>query len=177
MSDQQSNHSVTTKVRPLPVEHITITTPRAYADVKRDLESRLGRLDDQARALVRAGEIEAARSRLEAAAGQDGLAIHYIGIHGEWLALKGQPRNATNYLIGNVLYAVQMTSVDLAAGLYAPLRVMMYENAEGGTTIEYDKPSTLFGQFGRGEIDAVATILDSKLHTLLVKVCTEGKEG
>jgi len=46
------------------------------------------------------------RKALEEAAGKDGLAIHYVGVHGEWLALEGQRRNTTAYLIGNVLYAV-----------------------------------------------------------------------
>ena len=65
-----------------------------------------------------------------------------------------------------------MTSIDLAAGLYAPLRVVLYENAEGGSTFEYDKPSTLFGQFGQPEIDSVAAILDERLQSVLIKVGT-----
>jgi uncharacterized protein (DUF302 family) len=34
------------------------------------------------------------------------------------------------------------------AGLYVPLRVLIYENEPGKTCVEYDKPSSLFGQFG-----------------------------
>jgi uncharacterized protein (DUF302 family) len=152
------------------VQHVCISTAKPYADVKRDLETRLGRLDDGIRALLRNGEIEAVRDALKKAAGTDGLAIHYVGPHGDWLALNGDKRNATAYLIGNVLYAVQMTRVHLAAGLYAPLRAVVYENDEGGTTLEYDKPSTLFGQFKRPEIDDVAAILDERMNTLLMSV-------
>jgi uncharacterized protein (DUF302 family) len=50
-----------------------------------------------------------------------------------------------------------------------PLRVLLYENAEGKTCIEYDKPSSLFGQFGTAEIDAVAAMLDKKLETLVAR--------
>jgi len=110
------------------------------------------------------------RKALEEAAGKDGLAIHYVGVHGEWLALEGQRRNTTAYLIGNVLHAVQMTRVNLAAGLYAPLRVVLYESEAGGSVFEYDKPSSLFGQFDEPEIDAVAKILDDKLLALLSDV-------
>ena len=42
----------------------------------------------------------------------------------------------------------------LAAGLYAPLRVFLYENEIGGSIFEYDKPSSLFGQFDAAVADA-----------------------
>jgi hypothetical protein len=44
--------------------------------------------------------------------------------------------------------------------------VLLYENTDGKTCIEYDKPSSLFGQFGNAEIDAVAAMLDRKLEAL-----------
>jgi uncharacterized protein (DUF302 family) len=69
------------------------------------------------------------------------------------------------YLVGNPLFAVEMTRYDLAAGLYAPLRVLIYE-AEGATRLEYDRPSSLFGQFGDERIDRMAATLDQKLADL-----------
>jgi uncharacterized protein (DUF302 family) len=41
-----------------------------------------------------------------------------------------------------------MTRHQLAAALYAPLRAVLYEDADGRGIFEYDKPSPLFGQFG-----------------------------
>jgi uncharacterized protein (DUF302 family) len=63
-----------------------------------------------------------------------------------------------------------MTHVNPAAGLYAPLRVVVYENGQGGTTMEYDKPTTMFGQFKSPEIDQMAQSLDQRLLTFLTKV-------
>jgi uncharacterized protein (DUF302 family) len=63
-----------------------------------------------------------------------------------------------------------MAKVNPAAGLYAPLRVVVYANAEGGTTMEYDRPSSMFGQFKDAEIDAMAQSLDQRLMTFLKKV-------
>jgi uncharacterized protein (DUF302 family) len=37
---------------------------------------------------------------------------------------------------------MQMTQHDIRAGLYAPLRVLVYENDDGKTCVEYDKPSS-----------------------------------
>jgi hypothetical protein len=50
-----------------------------------------------------------------------------------------------------------------------PLRVLIYENEEGGTSVEYDKPSSLFGQFGNAKITDVANMLDRKLEPLVAK--------
>lgn len=55
----------------------------------------------------------------------------------------------------------------IRASLYAPLRMLLYENEEGKTCLDYDKPSSLFGQFGNGELTAVATMLDSELEALI----------
>jgi hypothetical protein len=84
------------------------------------------------------------------------------------------PMNKSGFMIdhvrlesGNPLIALQMTQHDIRASLYAPLRVLVYENADGKTCIEYDKPSSLFGQFGNAEVDAVAAMLDRKLEALV----------
>jgi uncharacterized protein (DUF302 family) len=62
-----------------------------------------------------------------------------------------------------------MTQHDIRAGLYAPLRVLIYENEAGKTCVEYDKPSSLFGQFGNAKVTEVATVLDRKLEQLVAK--------
>lgn len=153
----------------LPVEHVKMTTMKPYAEVKAAVE-KLGRLDEGVRALLKNNDIEDLRVALKRIAGEDGLAIHYIAPHGDFLALKGERRPLTAYYIGNVLSAVEMTHVNPAAGLYAPLRVVVYQNEQGGTTMEYDKPTTMFGQFKSPEIDAMAQSLDHRLLTFLTKV-------
>lgn len=120
---------------PLPVEHIVIKTMKRYPDVRAGIE-KLGRLDDSVRALLTKNDIESLRATLKRIAGEDGLAIHYVALHGDLLALKGQRRPLTTYYIGNVLSATEMTNVNPAAGLYAPLRVVVYANEQGGTTMD-----------------------------------------
>jgi uncharacterized protein (DUF302 family) len=154
---------------PLPVEHIVIKTMKPYPEVKAGVK-KLGRLDDSVRALLTKNDIEGLRSALKRIAGEDGLAIHYVALHGDLLALKGERRPLTAYYIGNVLSAVEMTKENPGAGLYAPLRVVVYANDQGGTTMEYDRPSSMFGQFKNAEIDAMAQSLDQRLLTFLKKV-------
>ena len=54
----------------------------------------------------------------------------------------------------------------IGASLYAPLRVLIYEADDGKTCIEYDRPSSLFGQFGDERVGRVAAELDQRLEDL-----------
>ena len=153
----------------LPVEHIVVKTMKPYSEVKAGIE-KLGRFDDAMRAMLAKNDIEGLRAAAQRIAGEDGLAIHYIALHGDLLALKGERRPLIAYYIGNVLSATEMTNVNPAAGLYAPLRVVVYANPQGGTTMEYDRPTSMFGQFKSAEIDAMAQSLDQRLLTFLKKV-------
>jgi uncharacterized protein (DUF302 family) len=153
----------------LPVEHMVIETTKPYPEVKARIE-KLGRFDDSVRTLLAENDIEGLRAALTRIQGEDGLAIHYIALHGDLLALKGTRRPLIVYYIGNVLSAVEMTEVNPAAGLYAPLRVVVYANQQGGTTMEYDRPTSIFGQFNSSAIDAMAQSLDQRLFTFLKKV-------
>jgi uncharacterized protein (DUF302 family) len=154
---------------PLAVEHIVIKTAKPYPQIKAEIE-KLGRFDDSMRAMLAKDDIEGLRAAAQRIAGTDGLAIHYIAQHGDLLALRGERRPLIAYYIGNILSATEMTKVNPAAGLYAPLRVVVYANEQGGTTMEYDRPTSMFGQFKNAEIDAVAQSLDQRLLTFLKKV-------
>jgi len=87
--------------------------------------------------------------------------------HGALLVMVGQNRKAVQYTIGNPLFALQMTEHDVRAGLYAPLRVLVHENDEGQVELEYDKPSSLFGQLNDDRIKSAAAMLDRKLADVL----------
>ena len=57
----------------------------------------------------------------------------------------------------------------MGVALYAPLTVLAYELTPGTVRVEYDLPTSTFGQFEDPEIDKVAAILDPKLYALLLK--------
>jgi carbon monoxide dehydrogenase subunit G/uncharacterized protein (DUF302 family) len=148
------------------IEHIRITSARPFADVKAALESRVKTYDDRITAMFRSGDVEGARAELERLASPTGLMILQTLNHGGALVLRGQRRSVVQYGIGNVLTATEMTRHQLAAGLYAPIRVVLYENEGGGSVIEYDKPSSLFGNLRSKEIDIVADRLDEQLQSV-----------
>jgi uncharacterized protein (DUF302 family) len=95
--------------------------------------------------------------------------IFLVFDHGAALNMVGARRNAKQYLIGNPLTAIQMSQHDIRAALYAPLRVLVYEQKAGQTIVEYDQPSSLFGQFGEKNVTDVALGLDTKLERALAQ--------
>ncbi|MFZ2068492.1 MAG: DUF302 domain-containing protein, partial [Xanthobacteraceae bacterium] len=84
--------------------------------------------------------------------------------HGALRQVVGRPRKALQYEIGNPHTASKMTRHRLPAGLYAPLRVILYEDENGSSIFEYDKPSSLFDQYNDERVSAVARGLDDALE-------------
>nr|WP_255371445.1 DUF302 domain-containing protein [Cupriavidus sp. YR651] len=69
--------------------------------------------------------------------------------------------------MGNPLTTSKMTRHQLSAGLHAPIRVLLREDGDGGIGFEYDRPASVFGQFGSEEVNTVAHQLDRDLRALL----------
>ena len=150
------------------VDHVRLATDKPFEEVARSLERQLGRFEPGVyQALAAGGDAEGARAKIEAMAGPSGFMLFASHNHGALLRLAGQQRKAVQYVVGNPLFALQMTQHDIRASLYAPLRVLIYEDDEGKTCVEYDRPSSLFGQFGNDGINPTAAMLDRKLEALV----------
>jgi uncharacterized protein (DUF302 family) len=150
-----------------PVDHVRLTTDRPFAEVQAAFERRLGKFDPSvSQALAAGGAAEAVKARIEAMAGPSGFMLFGKTDHGALLRTAGQQRKAVQYVVGNPLFAVEMTRYAIAASLYAPLRVLIYEADDGKACIEYDRPSSLFGQFGDERVNRMAAALDQKLEDL-----------
>ena len=152
----------------ITVDHVRRTTDKPFEGVTTAFERQLGRFEpDVYKSLAVGGNAEGARAKIEAMAGPSGFMLFGTNDHGSLLRLAGQKRKAVQYVVGNPLLALQMTQHDLRAGLYAPLRVLLYEDERGRTCLVYDKPSSLFGQFNDDRIAPVAAMLDRKLEDLV----------
>ena len=150
------------------VDHVRLATDKPFRDVTMAFERQLGRFEPSVyQALAAGGDAEGTKAKIEAMAGPSGFMLFATHNHGALLRLAGQKRKAIQYVVGNPLFALQMTQHDIRASLYAPLRVLIYENEEGKTCVEYDRPSSLFGQFGNAGIAPVASMLDRKLEDLV----------
>ena len=150
--------------RAITVERVTISSTKPFEDVRAKLATLAPRIDDGIFTLLRYGESTRALRELEAC---PPLTIFGQRDHGALLAIAGLKRRSVQYDIGNPLTASKMTRHQLSAGLYAPIRVLLREDAAGVVAFEYDRPASVFGQFGSDNVDTVAQQLDRDLRALL----------
>lgn len=158
-----------TSTRSITVEHVTISSNKSFEDVRAQLAILAPRIDDGIFTLLRYGESIRALRELEAC---PPLSIFGQRDHGALLAIAGLTRRSIQYDIGNPLTASNMTRHQLSAGLYAPIRVLLRETSDGNVAFEYDRPTSVFGQLGNDEVNAVAQQLDRNLRALLEAAAT-----
>jgi len=150
----------------IAVEHIKISSERSFAEVRRRLEETLPSLDASIAEVLGSGNQKRA---IEYDENGPKLSIFEQRDHGSLLQTFGGRRNALQYEIGNPLTASKMTRYKLSAALYAPLRVVLFEDERGKGVFEYDKPSSFFGQYGDERVTEVGRALDIELETALRK--------
>ena len=150
----------------IAVEHVKISSERSFAEVRRRLADTLPKLDASIAEVLRSGDQKRATEYEE---NGPKLSIFEQRDHGALLQTFGGKRNTLQYEIGNPLTASKMTRYQLSAALYAPLRVVLFEDERGKAVFEYDKPSSFFGQYGDERVAEVGRYLDAALEAALRK--------
>jgi len=163
-ADEQTMTQPTVTSRTIAVEHIRIASGRPFAEVRQRLESAVPELDPSIAEALARGDQERAQAYHD---NGPKLSIFLARDHGALLQIAGAKKNALQYEIGNPLTASKMTRYRLPAALYAPLRVVLYEDEQGHGIFEYDKPSSFFGQFGDERVTDVGRYLDATLEAAL----------
>ncbi|MFA6205607.1 MAG: DUF302 domain-containing protein [Methylocystis sp.] len=148
------------------IKHIKIRSAKTFAQVREQLEAALPELDAQIVEHLSRNDEQAVKVYQDAGAK---LSIFLARDHGALLQIAGGRRNAIQYEIGNPLTASKMTRHCLAAALYAPLRVVLFEDEDGSSVFEYDQPSSLFGQFDDERVSEVGRYLDAALEAALLQ--------
>src|SRR5215469_14278625 len=156
--------------------HRSIAINAGFERFTAALEKMLGHFpwDVQPDFIARPGVAE---QRIEGAEGAESLMIFSVFDHGAALNLVNARTNAKQYLIGNPLTAASMTRHDIRAALYAPLRVLVFEPHSGRTIVEYDQPSSQFGQFGSDDVTKVALEDDASLERVLAQAAELSRRG
>ena len=162
--------------RAIEIRHVSVEVNADFDSFTEALAQLLGRFDSS---LNKDFETDprSVEERLKASAGEEGLMLFNVQEHGRLLNIVGSPRKAKQYVLGNPLIAVTMTRHDIRAALYAPLRVLVYETDDHSTRVEFDQPSSLFGQFDNPDVTTVARSLDTKLANLIKKAERFAKES
>jgi uncharacterized protein (DUF302 family) len=100
-------------------------------------------------------------SRLEKAieANKMGLVARASASAGAAARGVGIPGNVVLMVFRND-YAVRMLAASVPAGIEAPLRIYVTEDARGKTDVTWRTPSAVFAPYGKAGLDAIARELD-----------------
>jgi hypothetical protein len=145
------------------IEHIRLRSELPVDQVHRRLLETVPCLDSSLLEMLERGDVEAVeRERRE------GPPLWLFGVRdlGSLLNIEGRTERAYQYEIGNPLTAESMVRFNLEAGLYAPVRILLYAS-DGGCLFAYDKPSSVFGQFNDDRIRTTSEGLDAKIFRAL----------
>jgi len=149
-------------------ERIDVPSQTSFPEITGALETHVPSADLTAFARLvidRAGVDEVERA-IDGMVGEPGFLMLARIDQGPLVSLLGTPKKMRVYLIGNPLLANRMYEQHRATGLYAPLRVAIYEDADGACHFTYDRPSALLEQFGNDEIRTIARVLDQRMERL-----------
>jgi hypothetical protein len=147
------------------IKHVRLKAKKDFGKVRAALEGAIPALPEAIPEMLTAGDSK--RAAVEHEHGPP-LYIFHSRDHGSLLAAFGGAKKAIQYDIGNPITASLMTRHKLAAGLYAPIRVFLYDEGGRNAVFEYDLPSTTFGQFGDPDVLEIARGLDQSLEAALV---------
>lgn len=153
------------------VEHAVIPSAQSFAQVTGALEARLG---PPANWEVLPQQLSARNLSWEEVAeftlpliGTSGFTTFVKMDQGTLLSLTGKPKRITQYSIGNHLLGVQMIEYLPEIGLYAPPRLVVYEDYEGKTFVAYDRLTSLVSQYHDDAITSIARLVDQKMEELV----------
>jgi uncharacterized protein (DUF302 family) len=132
--------------RTIMAEHIQIASSLPFAEVRQKLEAALPQRDPDIVAELRSGDKDRVKDFEE---NGPTFLIEQVLDHGALLQIAGGRRNALQYLIGNPITATKMTRHQLSAALYAPLRVLLFEDEQGNERV------TRVGRYLDSEIESV----------------------
>lgn len=68
--------------------------------------------------------------------------------------------------VGNPRVGKKLFSADPGAGIAVPIRINVYQDANGKTVVRYIPPSKQLAGFNNPKIKMVAKMLDKKLHKM-----------
>jgi uncharacterized protein (DUF302 family) len=159
--------------KPFEGIRIEVDTSTSFGEVLSRLRELMGNTNvPEVVALAKAAttETEYVQAVEERFVGASGFMLFYEIDHGGWLSRFGINRRVVRWILGNPLIAITMIRHDVAAGLFAPVEILVTENEDGqGAKITYVQPSSLMLIEENPPLREAATALDAKLAALIAK--------
>jgi uncharacterized protein (DUF302 family) len=122
---------------------------------------------------VEFGSWESYEQKVQSHVGPSGFMLFALWNHGGWIPKAGINRKVLRVVIGNPLIAITMLRHDVAAGLFAPVELLITDEENGRSALTYVVPSSLMVVEPNPPLLTAALELDAKLAALAAKVTAD----
>jgi len=150
-----------------------VKTPLSFDEVLRRLHSLTGHTsipEIVALAKTAGSEADYVHEIEDRFVGESGFMLFSEIDHGGWIGRFGIRRRALRWILGNPLIAITMLRHDIAAGLFAPVELLLAEQVGGeGSILFYVRPSSLIAMGEDAELRTAAEALDVKFEALIAR--------
>jgi len=160
-------------IRPFKGRRVLYETARSFDEILAALRTAVGNAthDELSKSIRDCATKEDFVQRMQEIAGDSGFMLFFEMDHGAWLKTFGIRRKAVRWVFGNPAIAYTMLRHDIAAGLFAPIEFLLFENESGhGATLVYDLPSSLMVIEDHPPLLEAARALDRKFAELVERV-------
>jgi Domain of unknown function DUF302 len=147
-----------------PSRRLVVALPAPYDEAREQYETLVPEVD-----FARFFQMASWQATLELAEinAPHGFMRYYRGDVTATMAGSTSLWKATQYLMGNHTIAERMFRHDPSVMLHAPLRTLLYADADGDTKFAVDQPGLLFASYHNADIDTVGKELDALLVGLI----------
>jgi uncharacterized protein (DUF302 family) len=116
---------------------------------------------------VAKGSVEQVLDGLKKMVADNGMMVMGELHQGKVLEMTGLKVKSESIFVGNPSVGKKLFEIEPGAGVVLPVRVNIYENAEGKTVVAYIPPSRQLAGFNNPMLDKAAAMLDEKLAGMI----------
>lgn len=150
-------------------EHVDVRSAKSFDETVRDLTAELGKAstDTLMDRLASSRTWDDYAEECADLAGRSNLIEVAFLNWGRVLRLAGVAMKAKCFVVGNPLTARKLLEAGgPEVGLYLPTKILVFEDAEGGVHVSYDRFGPIMEQYGKEELSQVAGVIDGVLARL-----------
>jgi len=112
------------------------------------------------------GSVNQVLAQLKKMVASNGMMVMGELHQGKVIGMTGLKLESETIFVGSPQVGKQLFSADPGVGVAVPIRINVFQDAQGGTVVSYVPPSETLKAFHNAKVDQVAQMLDGKLHNL-----------
>jgi uncharacterized protein (DUF302 family) len=116
------------------------------------------------------GSVDQVLGALQKMIAEGGMMVMGELHQGKVLEMTGLKIKSESIFVGNPTVGKQLFEAEPGAGIALPVRVNIFENAEGKTVVAYIPPSRQLAGFANPMLDRMAVMLDEKLASMVAMI-------